>query len=482
MTALQRIAVPVAAADPQLAALLRRLRELIGEGRAPAARALLAAVAQLGAQQDSLAELQSQVLELEGQGAAAVAVLDTAIASGHDGARLRLRRAQARLRQNDSAGAASDAAEALFADPGCNDAKACLGIAMIHLDRLADAIACLGDAAAAVPGNPHYRQALAHAQEVSGAAALAMRTLDDGIAMAPGHLGLRVAAILLRLHQRDYAAAEALAAAARRDGVADACVLGLLGHARSSLGRHDAAAEAYAEARKLAPEDPYVNHLVAAAGLSADAGRAAPEYVEVVFDGYASRFDAHLISLGYRIPGLIRAALADAAAGGEPIGPVLDLGCGTGLVGVALSDLNVRVLIGVDLSSAMLAQAARRGLYAELHHADVEQFLAAETRQFPLILAGDLMPYFGDLAPLCRLAAGRLAPGGRLLFSVEALDDGDAPWRLGRLGRYAHGSGYVRALAESCGLTLQFLRRECVRLEGRAPVTGFFACLHRSAA
>ncbi len=64
---------------------------------------------------------------------------------------------------------------------------------------------------------------------------------------------------------RQYGFAEEAHAA----GVADACLFGLKGHALSSLGRHAEAAEAYAEALKLGPDDPYVRHLVAASGSSA---------------------------------------------------------------------------------------------------------------------------------------------------------------------------------------------------------------------
>ena len=56
-------------------------------------------------------------------------------------------------------------------------------------------------------------------------------------------------------------------------------------------------------------------------------------YVETLFDSYAERFEHHLVGqLGYQLPALIR-WLCDQQLELHP-GRVLDLGCGTGLVGV----------------------------------------------------------------------------------------------------------------------------------------------------
>ena len=105
----------------------------------------------------------------------------------------------------------------------------------------------------------------------------------------------------------------------------------------------------------------------------------------------------------------------------EPGERILDLGCGTGLLAVAVADLLAGPIIGVDLSGGMLIEAARRTLYAELHRLDIEDFLARETRQFGLVMAGDVLPYFGDLGPVFRAVAGRLLPMGCFMLSLEAL-------------------------------------------------------------
>ncbi len=474
------LAYPPARAEPPLSTsgstardgLLRRLAAAVRERRASAARPLLAALQHLAPSDPAVLEWQARLLALEDRAAEALDLLGHAALSPS----LLLCRGELRLQVQNPAGAAADFADAVLAGPASVEARALLGMALSQLGCTADALACLRDAVAGAPGHAAYWQALAQALHTAGDAEAAAATLSNAIARCPADLGLRRSAIMLAMQRRDHAGAAALAELARRAGVADACVLGLLGHALSSLGRHADAALAYADARMLAPEDPYVRHLAAAAGLSPDAGQAAPEYVEVVFDGYAPRFDAHIGSLGYRIPGVLRAELA----AWDGAGPVLDLGCGTGLAAAALAGLPLGPFIGVDLSSGMLARAAGGRRYAELHHAEIGAFLTRETRSFPLILAADVLPYFGDLAPLLRLAAPRLAPCGTMLASVEDLG-GEGTWRLGRLGRYQHTATHVRDAAGQAGLHVAVLRPEAVRQEGNAPVPGLFVVLRKEA-
>jgi predicted TPR repeat methyltransferase len=337
--------------------------------------------------------------------------------------------------------------------------------------------------------NPFYCQGLAAAQEAIGDSDAALATLAAGIAAAPRLVELRNAAILLSVRRRDFVTAHRLGEAARLAGVADACSFGLMGHALSSLGRHTEAADAYTEALKLGPDDPYVRHLVASSGIVPGAVRAPVEYLRAVFNGYAERFEAHLISLGYRIPGLMRAAVAlhpDLVAGGQ-LGPALDLGCGTGLVAVALSGLPVGPLTGVDVSPRMLEAAATKQLYAELREADVMNFLAEDATRWRLILAADVLIYFGALEALLAAVHARLQPGGWFVFSVEellpdydGLVPGDGRWALQRQGRYAHAMDYVADTVRQAGFTTRVLERQTVRFEAGVPVAGIVAVLERT--
>ena len=478
-------------ATADVGALTARILALLEANCLGAARQLLSAVRRLAPPSPVIAELAAHIAAREGCPQQALDELDDAVAQFPDHAGLRLCRADLRQRTDDKVGALADAAEAVILDRSDPAAKALLGVLLLGHYRPEDALVCLAEAVAAVPTNPFYRQGLAAAQEANGSSDAALATLNAGIALVPSWVDLRNAAILLCVGRRDFAAACALAEEARVAGVADACSFGLMGHALSSLGRHAEAADAYAEALKLGPEDPYVRHLVTAAGILPGAPRAPAEYLRAVFDGYAERFEAHLISLGYRIPGLIRAVLArhPVIAAGGCLGPALDLGCGTGFVAVALFDLQVAPLIGVDVSPRMLEAAAEKQRYAELHEADLMNFLTEDERRWQLILAADVLIYFGALTALLTIAHARLEPGGWLVFSLEELlprvpgsvpDNGD--WALQCQGRYAHSMDYVAASARNAGFAIRTLERQTVRFEGEAPVAGFLVVLERGAA
>ncbi|MBV8576373.1 MAG: tetratricopeptide repeat protein, partial [Acetobacteraceae bacterium] len=342
-------------ADPD--ALMQRVSDMIEAGRLGVARPLLAAVKRLSPSPARLAELTARLAIGEGRLGDAEAELNAAVATAPDDRALRKRRAALRIQTGNLAGAAEDAAEAVILQRNDPAAKALLGVALMGLDQPEDAIQCLREAVAAEPNNPAFYQGLSTAEDAIGQAPAATATLDAGIQACPGSVGLRNAAIVHRLRSHDFGGAMALAEQAQRSGVADAWLHVLKGHTLSGLGRHLEAAEAYADALKLEPADPQIRHLAAASKARAESENEPGNYLRALFDGYAERFDGQLISLGYRVPGLFRAALLrilPRLRNGEPAGPVLDLGCGTGLVAVAVSDLPLRPMIGVDLSPAML--------------------------------------------------------------------------------------------------------------------------------
>jgi predicted TPR repeat methyltransferase len=99
----------------------------------------------------------------------------------------------------------------------------------------------------------------------------------------------------------------------------------------------------------------------------------------------------------------------------------------------------------------MLEEARKLGVYRELIHADLGEFLAATAVRSDLIVAADVFIYVGDLAAVFRSARRILGPGGCLAFTVEPATTGQDIQLLPSL-RYAHSEAYIRRLADDAGL------------------------------
>jgi predicted TPR repeat methyltransferase len=205
---------------------------------------------------------------------------------------------------------------------------------------------------------------------------------------------------------------------------------------------------------------------------------AAPlDAVRHLFDSYAKQFDQNVLGmLDYRAPQLLRAALGDLAA--DRSLRVLDLGCGTGLCGPLFRDA-AQTLIGVDLSPEMLAEARQRGVYDQLRHSDLTEFLASCEEQYDVVLAADVFVYFGSLAQVFAGAKRVLRPGGRFAFTVEAHEGASYVARAS--ARFAHSLPYLRELAEQNGLAERNAQRATLRKESHTDLEGFVVVLQRLA-
>jgi len=250
-----------------------------------------------------------------------------------------------------------------------------------------------------------------------------------------------------------------------------------LGEARERLGDLTRAVDAFGATLSADPGDAQgARGRLALLGEGSRLRALSPAYVARLFDDYAARFDAHLAcGLGYRGPELIAAALDRLEA--PHFSRCIDLGCGTGLAGVALRG-RVDTLIGVDLSAAMIAKARETRLYDELKVGDAVAFLATSTaRGADLVVAADVFGYIGDLDAVFGAAMRALADGGRLAFSVET-DDGEG-YRLGPAMRFTHSARYVRETAMRAGLREELLAPVSIRREAGLETPGLLGVFAR---
>ncbi|CAE7917861.1 unnamed protein product, partial [Symbiodinium sp. KB8] len=225
------------------------------------------------------------------------------------------------------------------------------------------------------------------------------------------------------------------------------------------------------------------------------------EYVAGLFDGYAERFDEHLVgALEYRTPELLAEELAHLketllaeSPGSQPFTRCADLGCGTGLMGPPLRRLGVQHLEGVDLSAKMLevAKDKDRG-YSKLVCGDLVDIFEEgdQATKFDLVVAADVFVYVGDLRPALSAASRSLTAHGAVAFSTEAPPRAgsanekeskvpEGGYKLAETGRYMHTASYVRSTAEACGLRLCKRANVVLRKNGGKPVHGHLHLLRK---
>lgn len=325
--------------------------------------------------------------------------------------------------------------QATAADPDYADAWTCLGLSLTALARWQEAADTLQQASAQSPRNAELQVRLSQCLLRLGQAPEAMQALDRAIEIDPRH----------------------------------AHAWTLRGNLLRETQQFEAAAACFEQALALGADPALTGYYLASVR-----GSAAPHpprsYVEALFDEYAEEFQSHVVDQlryqGYKF------LLQPFQLGQRRFRHALDLGCGTGLCGPQLQPL-VEVLDGVDLSQAMLAQARQLGIYRELIHADIGEYLATADCQADLVLAADVFIYVGELDAVFREVRRLLAPGGCFAFTVEAPTE-DVEWQLLPSLRYAHSEPYIRRLADAHGFKVERMARAPIRYDQDQPLAGLY--------
>jgi predicted TPR repeat methyltransferase len=397
-------------------------------------------------------------------------------------------------------------AQALALKPDYAEAHVNLGSILREQGRLDEAVSHYTRALAINPNIPEAHYQLGNALRKRGRAGEAMACYERAIALKPDHAEAHANLGTMLLDQRRLAAAKACfeRALAIEPGAPEAW-LGL-GHVFQQAKQFDAALAAYDKAPDLAEawlgrglalqrlkrsEQAIVayrqalakggNAEVALYNLASLGAEAAPlatptQIVTKAYDQHAVHYDQdHLGALNYQTPDLLFDAMMRFVPSRNL--DILDLGCGTGLLGARFHPL-ARTLIGVDISSGMLDIARQRQIYRNLVCGELIDFLQTQTEKFDLAVAADVFVYFGDLSPVFRGVHGALKDGGFFGFSVEASEGQDFVLRANL--RYAHSLAYLRKLSEAHGFVLEMIETKVTRQEAGVDVVGTLAILRRS--
>ena len=139
--------------------------------------------------------------------------------------------------------------------------------------------------------------------------------------------------------------------------------------------------------------------------------------VRAHYDLWAEAYDEDTGRYGYIGPENAARVLADHLPGTGA--SVLDVGCGTGLVGLALSRLGFTHLDGTDLSDQMIAKCKATCVYRSLFCEDLLEGVSVEDGSYDAVIS---VGTFGPLGP--NALAPALAPvkrGGVACISVNEI-------------------------------------------------------------
>ena len=251
----------------------------------------------------------------------------------------------------------------------------------------------------------------------------------------------------------------------------------LLGEYYSNKDDKESALAHYRRSLEIAPDRQGPAFMIAALEEEASPDRAPDDYVLGFLDWCAEHFDNHLTeNLKYTGPQVVAGALREARPNG--VDQLIDLGCGTGLAGVALDGLASR-LTGVDLSSAMLERAKATGAYQDFLHLD----LVAALNTLPdgsaeAAIAADVLVYVGVLEPVFAEVRRVLADNGMFIATFEEIQNIEG-WELSSAGRYLHTEDYLRKVAADAVMDVISISRTFLREEYEVPVPSIVAAFEK---
>ena len=288
------------------------------------------------------------------------------------------------------------------------------------------------------------------------------------IAVDPSHVKayINLGYVLKNLSKFD----EALATykKARAIDPQNAIIYNNLGNAFREQGKLKEALENYKKLIYYEPDNATAKHMIAS--LTGESTNTAPkEYIEKLFDDFASRFEKSLVNeLGYEVPKTVVNILRN-QFGKNELGTVLDLGCGTGLLGEEIRKY-CKKLEGIDISASMLQEAKKKNIYDKIDQVDINEYLASETLDFDYYFSLDVFLYVGNLSEIFRLIKSRNQKKGKLIFSTEHTEkDG---FYLEKTGRYSHSKKYIENLCQEYNFSILYFSTTNLRKENNKTIIG----------
>ncbi|MCK5296392.1 MAG: tetratricopeptide repeat protein [Alphaproteobacteria bacterium] len=246
-----------------------------------------------------------------------------------------------------------------------------------------------------------------------------------------------------------------------------------------SQGRVENATKIAQNWLKLYPNNPLAKHIVESFTKKGSL-RASNDYLKQTFDAFSEEFDDKLKKMNYQAPKLLVEQVSKLFKANKTLS-VLDAGCGTGLCASMLRPF-AKKLNGLDISAGMLEKARNLNLYDELIEQELTEHLLENPNRYDLIIASDVLCYFGRLDSIIDAMETALKPDGAVAFTLEYEKDAKKGFQIKPTGRYSHSLEYLESVInETTGFSIVHTSFDTLRMERENSVTGIISVLKKQA-
>lgn len=401
--------------------------------------------------------------------------------------------------------------QVVSAAPDFADAHNNLSVAYFEAEKYDKAVVWHERALDLDPQNTAYKQNLADTLGRKGDVDQALMTIKEILAVRPDDVDTRIqlASMMLNAGQYGSAAVEferlvsqgikssylyraltvlfarlgeyekvIIAARAALDlDPASVEMLLITGISHYSLGDNAQAAHFLDAAAEISPSNPEVQYFQGVLEGNQDPV-VAEAYAKRLFDTYSTSFDESLVGqLKYDAPNLIADLLTDLLGPDLGRAIILDMGCGTGLVGAALSG-SIERIDGIDISPRMLDQARKKQVYDRLSVRSISAALTKDISSYDVFVAADVFIYVGDLRDVFSMIASNAESGSWFVFTTE-VSYGQVP-EMTKTGRVAHPDKYIEDLAEQYDFARRSKQKMTLRFDRGQPVDGRLFVLQKT--
>jgi predicted TPR repeat methyltransferase len=359
-----------------------------------------------------------------------------------------------------------------------------LGNVYLHRKQFQEAAFHFQKASALDPKYSNAHNGLGILLYESGQLEAAIKCYQQALEQDPGHLIARINLGTALAKQGRIVEALDQAEIVSRSSEDPAFPHSAMGDLLARCGASEAALVCYRTHLGRHPNDEEgIGLRLAALGGGPMPERASDGHLDRLYSARASNWDQKAKeATGYFGAALVAAMLARFSNETAKL-DIIDIGCGTGLVGSLVAH-KAKSLIGVDASLPMLERARATGLYQHLQHGDLVAFMKEQTERCDAVTCAATLIHFGDLRLAFEAVASSLRDRGLFvltLFPNENEDDvavnASDGWIQG--GLFKHGRNYVKRLAETSGFTVEAIETGIHEYYEQKPVMALVIALRR---